>query len=76
MGRHVDRKFIVFSLETYFLAQNNHYFDCVCFKCERLQNLLKQIKKNKFTSNVKHKKWFIIFHRKLGSKVTLFPVFI
>ena len=77
MGRHVDRKFIVFTLETYYLAQNYHYFDCVCFKCQRFQNLLKQIEKNKFfTSNSKHNKWFIIFHRKLGSKVTLFPVFL
>ena len=47
MGRHVDRKFITFALETYFLAQNCHYFDCVCFKCQRFQNLLKQTKKKK-----------------------------
>ena len=47
MGRHVDRKFIVFTLETYYLAQNYHYFDCVCFKCQRFQNLLKQTKKKK-----------------------------
>ena len=67
MGRHVDRKFIIFTLETYFLAQNCHYFDCVCFKCQCFQNLLKQIKKNKFfTSNLNHNRWFIIFHRKLG----------
>ena len=76
MGRHVDRKFIVFTLETYYLAQNYHYFDCVCFKCERFQNLLKQIENKFFSSNSKHNKWFIIFHRKVGSKITLFPVFI
>ena len=64
-------------LKLNFLAQNCHYFNCVCFKYQQFQNLLKQIKKNKFfTSNSKQKKWFIIFHRKLGSKVTLFPVFI
>ena len=43
MGRHVDRKFIIITLETYFLAQNCNYFDCVCFKCQRFQNLLKEI---------------------------------
>ena len=58
MVRHVDRKFIIFTLETYFLAQNCHYFNCVCFKYQQFQNLLKQIKKNKFfTSNSKQKKW-------------------
>ena len=41
---------LFFPLETYYLAQNYHYFDCVYFKCQRFQNLLKQIEKKKRSS--------------------------
>ena len=54
MARHVDRKFIVFTLETYFLTQNYHYFDCVCFKCQHFQNLLKQVKKISFLLRIQN----------------------
>ena len=77
MGRHVNRKFVVFVLDSYHLARKSRRYTCFCYKCQRLQNLLYEIKKHNFyTSNAKHEKWFIIFHKKYSSKVTLFPVFI
>ena len=73
MGTHVNRKFVVFIVRTYYLARKNHYFSCFCYKCQRLQNILNEINKHNFyTSNLRHQKWFIIFHKKHDSKVTLF----
>ena len=64
-------------LRTYNLARKNYYSNCFCYKCQRFENLLYEIEKYSFyTSNEKHDKWFIIFHKKYSSKVTLFPVFI
>ena len=64
-------------VHTYHLARKSHYSDCFCYKCKRLENFLDEVEKWNFdTSNVRHEKWFIIFHRKYSSKVTLFPVFI
>ena len=67
MGRHVNRKFLVFMIHSYYLSRKDHYFRCVCYKCRRLTNLINELKyKNNFyTSNLKHKKWFAIFHHKL-----------
>ena len=77
MGRHVNRKFVVFMLHSYYLVRKSHYSDCFCYKCQRHQNLLYEIEKyNFYTSNAKHDKWFIIFHKKYSYEVTLFPVFI
>ena len=64
-------------VHTYYLAQKSHYSDCFCYKCKCLENVSDEIEKwNFYTSNVRHDKWFIIFHKKYSSKVTLFPVFI
>ena len=77
MGRHVNRKFLVFMIHSYYLSRKDHYFCRVCYKCRRLTNLINELDKNNFyTSNLKHKKWFVIFHHKLDSKITAFPVFI
>ena len=77
MGRHVNRKFLVCMIHSYHLSRKDHYFRCVCYKCRRLVNLINELGKNNFyTSNLKHKKWFVIFHHKLDSKITVFPVFI
>ena len=77
MGRHVNRKFLVFMIHSYYLSRKDHYFHCVCYKCERLTNLMNELYKNNFyTSNLKYKKWFVVFHHKLASKITDFPVFI
>ena len=70
MGRHVNRKFLVFMVHSYYLSRKNHYFNC-------LTNLINELDKNNFyTSNLKHKKWFVIYHHKLDSKITVFQVFI
>ena len=54
-------------IHSYYLSRKDHYFHCVCYKCRRLTNLINELKyKNNFyTSNLKHKKWFAIFHHKL-----------
>ena len=54
MGRHVNRKFLIFMIH---LSRQDHYFRCVCYKCRRLTNLINELDKNNFyTSNLKHKK--------------------
>ena len=54
MGRHVNRKFLIFMIH---LSRQDHYFRCVCYKCRRLSNLINELDKNNFyTSNLKHKK--------------------
>ena len=77
MGGHVNRKFLVFMIHSCYLSRKYHYFRCACYKCRRLTNLMNELDKNNFyTSSLKHKKWFIIFHHKLDSKITAFPVLI
>ena len=39
MGRHCDRKFIVFLIHGYFRDRKNHHFSCCCLKCKRLNNI-------------------------------------
>ena len=77
MGRHVDRKFIVFLIHSYYLDIKSHHFFCCCYKCKRLQNLLDEIDRLSFYDlNQGHNKWFVIFHKKFDSQITIFPVFI
>ena len=77
MGRHVNRKFLACIIHSYYLSRKDHYSHCVCYKCEHFINLMNELDKNNFyTSNLKHRKWFVIFHHKLASKITVFPVFI
>ena len=76
MGRHVDRKFIVFMVYSYYLDRKSH-FRCSCFKCKRLSNLLHEMDRWSFYDlNLGHNKCFLIFHKKFDLQVTLFPVFI
>ena len=78
MGRHVDRKFILFYFFFNYYEQNkNHHSLCCCFKCKRLANILYEIDRWSFHDfNKTHKKWFVILHKKLDPKITIFPVFI
>ena len=76
MGRHVDRKFVVFMVHSYYLDRKSHHFRCSCFKCKRLSNLLHKMDRWSFYDlNQGHNKWLLIFHKKFDSQVTLFPVF-
>ena len=77
MGRYVDRKFIAFFIYSYYLDRQNHHFSCYCFKCKRLDNILHEIDRWSFYDlNQGHNKWFVIFHKKFDSEITIFPVFI
>ena len=77
MGRHVGRKFIVFLIRSYYLDRQKHHFSYCCFKCERLDNILHEINRWSFYDlNQRRNKWFVIFHKKFDSKITIFPVFI
>ena len=77
MGRHVDRKFIVFLIHSYYLDRKKSSFFYCCYKCKRLQILLDEIDRWSFYNlNQRHNKWFVIFHIKFDSKITIFPVFI
>ena len=76
MGKSIDRKFVASLVNFYYDERKNHYYNCKCYKCERLNNLHKQMEKWSFyTLNVHHNKWFFIYNL-FDSKVTLFPVFI
>ena len=77
MGRHIDRKFIVFMVHSYYLDRKSHYFYHSFVKCKRLKNLLHEMVVWSFYDlNQGHNKWFVIFHKKFDSQITLFPVFI
>ena len=77
MGRHVDRKFIIFLIKGYYKDRKNHQYLCCYFKCKRLANILHEIDQWSFCDlNKGHNKWFLILHNKFDPKVTLFPVFI
>ena len=54
MGKHLNRKFLAFMIHSYYLSRKDHYFHCVCYKCERLTNLMNELYRNNFyTSNLK-----------------------
>ena len=77
MGSHVDRKFIVYMIQSYDLDRKSHHFYCCCFKCKPLSNLLNELDRWIFNGlNKGHNKWFMIFHKTFDSKITLFPVFV
>ena len=77
MGRHIDRKFIVFVVHSYYLDRKSNHFHYSCFKCKRLHNLLHEINRwNFYDLNRGHNKWFVIFHKKFDSQITTFLVFI
>lgn len=64
MGRHVDRKFVVFMVHSYYLDRKIHHFFCSCFQCKCLQSLLDEIDKWGFYElNKGHKKWFVFFQK-------------
>ena len=78
MGRHVDRKFIVFFfIHSYYLDRQKHYFSSCCFKCKHRDNILHEIDRWSFYDlNQGHNKWFVIFHKNFDSEITIFSVFI
>ena len=74
MGRHVDKKFVVFIVHSYYLDRKSHHFFCSCSLF--LQSLLDEMNKLGFYElNKGHKKWFVIF-QKSDWRVTLFLVLI
>lgn len=74
MGRHVNRKFILFLIRGYNRERKNHHYSCCCLNCKRFKNISQEIKQWSFyDSNNTHDKWFVIIHK---YKITNFPVFI
>ena len=66
MERLVNRAFVCFLIQQYYLDKQNH-FDSLHSENDRW---------GFYDLNRLHDKWFIIFHRKLDCQITLFPVFI
>ena len=76
MGKYVDQSFVVSLVDFYYVERKNHYFYCNCFKCQRFNNLLNEMKKWSFeTLNIHHNKLLFIFNSH-NANIVLFPVFI
>ena len=72
MGRHVN-KFLALMIHSYYLSRKDHFFHCVCYKCERLTNLMNELDKNNFyTSNLKQKSGLLYFITSLILKLPFF----
>ena len=70
MGRHAHQECVVFMIHRYYLDQKSHHFRCSCFKWKRLSNLLHEMDRWSFYDlNQGHRKWFLIFHKKVDSQV-------
>ena len=80
MGRHVDRSFIISLLDQFYMEQQNYYDFCLkynCNICNKSKTLEQELRRWGFnTTNINHKKWFIIYYQKSSFQITLFPVYI
>ena len=77
MGRHVDHSFICSLIKRFYMEKQNHHDSYICYVCKHLISLLNEMERwNFYDLNQFRDKWFIIFHRKYGCEITIFPVFI